>query len=153
VSNESEGEALRRQKIQNGVPFEGARVFEPKRPADYKWISVIGFGTRKLGGVGDSQEEAVIAMLENVLVSVENMLTGAVRYKLVPHAAAQRVRALTAGFITELRALHRTVLSEQQLNDVWSLEDLDAPAKPAATDRAATLTIDPADTDDDANFL
>lgn len=101
-------------QLKDQKPLDGLRVFKPKTKRDYEWIAVVGFGTRKMGGVGDSQEEAAVALLEQVLVSTQSMFEQAVQYKLVEAQTLVRVRELTTRFIGELRRLHARVVEDHK---------------------------------------
>lgn len=101
-------------RLKGEKPFDGLRVFKPKTKRDFEWIAVLGFGVRKMGGVGDSQEEAAVALLEQVLVSTQSMFEQAVQYKLVEAKTLARVRELNTRFIGELRRLHARVVEDHQ---------------------------------------
>jgi hypothetical protein len=101
-------------RLKSEKPFEGLRIFKPKTKRDFEWVAVMGFGVRKLGGVGDSQEEAAIALLEQVLVSTQDMFERAVQYRLVEAKTLFRVRELTTRIIGELRRLHARVVEDHQ---------------------------------------
>lgn len=111
--DKSDTEAVR-QQLKVETAFDGLRVFKPKTKRDFAWIAVMGFGVRKMGGVGDSQEEAAVALLEQVLVSTESMFERAVQYKLVEAATLTRVRGLTTRFIADLRKLHAVVVEDRR---------------------------------------
>jgi len=72
----------------------------------------IGFGGIKLCGTGESAEEAAIALVEQVLVSVEKRMQDAAEHGEIPPQVLSRVRRLNAGFMAKLRTLHSEVKGE-----------------------------------------
>lgn len=87
---------------------EGLEV--QKRGRD--WLATLGFGSRTFGGLGISQEEAILALFEQVLTSFEDMIARAVHYRVVSDATAARVRELNESFVRHLRTLHKVVVAE-----------------------------------------
>jgi len=130
---------------QRDLPFDGLRITRPKRPTDYKWAAILGFGMRRLGGVGDTPEEAAVALLDQVLSSTEEMFTRALQYRLIEPKVLERVRRLTAKFAQEVRQLHAVVLSDAALDALLADELPPAPAK-----GSTSLKIDEEELDEDA---
>lgn len=117
-------------RLKGEHPFEGVRILQPKTKRDFAWLSVMGFGHQKMAGVGDSQEEAAIAMIEQVLMSAEGMLARAVQYGHAEPRTLRRVQSLVAGFVAELRTLHAQVLQETQRDAILSEELFADPHNP-----------------------
>lgn len=119
-------------RLQGDSPFEGVRIFRPKSQRDFAWVAALGFGRLKMAGVGDSQEEAAIAMIEQVLVSAEGLLARSVQYGHADPRTLARIRTLVSGFIAELRRLHAHVLQESRLDAILNEElfNTEQPDKP-----------------------
>lgn len=130
-------------QLKGDQPFDGLRIFKPKTQRDFAWVAVVGFGTRKMGGVGDSQEEAAFALLEQVLVSTQSMFEQAVQYKLVEARTLTRIRDLTTKFIGELRTLHAIVVEDHRWETILREES------PAGSPKPTKVTITDADVGED----
>lgn len=129
--------------LRRDLPFEGLKMLRPKKAVDYKWIAAIGFGLRRLGGVGNSQEEAAIAALVQVLASVEELFAKGVQYRAVEPQTLVRVRELVGRFSRELVELHKVVIDEHHWNTLWEEE-----IQPQERPRDTSLDINESDVDE-----
>jgi len=105
------------------TPREGFQV--QKRGKE--WLAALAFGDRIFGGAGDVQEEAVLALLEQVLTAFEDLVSRGVRYRVISEHTVVRVRDLNARFVRELRELHRRVLDDKEATSLWESTDSSAP--------------------------
>lgn len=117
---------------------KGLRVVRPRTKRDFEWVALLDMTDVVPAGVGDTEEEAAVALLSSVLESVLERFRTAEKYGAVRSEVVRRVADLNAKFVCDLRKLHRTVLDEAArrvlFEDEWAVSPEDRGAVVAVTE-------------------